>query len=136
MSYKAHDSLNIQIEMSQKIYSKGAERRNSMDEPIDNHSEDNEIGEKTLQNLSNTLGFGGEKETDNAPKMPFYKVLWLFLGFGCRAFGGPAAQIAMMKEELVDEAQWISPEYFNKVFAVYQIVPGPEATELACFFGR
>ena len=45
------------------------------------------------------------------------------------------AQITMMKDELVTERKWISGERFNRVFAVYQILPGPEATELACYFG-
>lgn len=55
--------------------------------------------------------------------------------YGCRAFGGPVAQINMMKDELVIEKQWITQERFNRVFAVYQVLPGPEATELACYFG-
>ena len=52
-----------------------------------------------------------------------------------RAFGGPAAQINMMKEELVDDEKWISKERWNRVYSLYQIVPGPEAFELACYFG-
>lgn len=40
-----------------------------------------------------------------------------------------------MKQELVTEQKWISTDKFNRVYAVYQILPGPEATELACYFG-
>jgi chromate transport protein ChrA len=40
-----------------------------------------------------------------------------------------------MKQELVTEGKWVSTQRFNKVYAVYQILPGPEATELACYFG-
>lgn len=40
-----------------------------------------------------------------------------------------------MKQELVTDQKWVSAQRFNKVYAVYQILPGPEATELACYFG-
>ena len=71
----------------------------------------------------------------NAPKMNALRVLLLFLGYGVRAFGGPVAQINLMKDELVLQQKWISSTRFNRVFAVYQMLPGPEATELACYFG-
>ncbi len=59
-----------------------------------------------------------------------------FLKFGCLAWGGPAAQIAMIKRECVDEEKWISEWTFKKLLAVYQILPGPEAHELCVYFGR
>lgn len=59
-----------------------------------------------------------------------------FLKFGCLAWGGPAAQIAMIKRECVDEERWISEVAFRKQLAVYQILPGPEAHELCVYFGR
>jgi chromate transporter len=59
-----------------------------------------------------------------------------FLKFGCLAWGGPAAQIAMIKRECVDEERWISEESFKRVLAVYQVLPGPEAHELCVYFGR
>ncbi len=58
-----------------------------------------------------------------------------FLRFGFLAFGGPVAQIAMLRRELVDEERWISGERFNRLLAVYQVLPGPEATELAVHMG-
>lgn len=70
-----------------------------------------------------------------APKMNILSIFYLFLRFGVRAFGGPVAQINMMREELVVDAKWITPAKFTRVYAVYQILPGPEATELACYFG-
>src|SRR5664279_5110279 len=42
-----------------------------------------------------------------------------FLKFGCLAWGGPAAQIAMIKRECVDEEGWISDATFKKLLAVY-----------------
>jgi chromate transporter len=59
-----------------------------------------------------------------------------FLKFGCLAWGGPAAQIAMIKRECVDEEGWISDASFRKLLAVYQVLPGPEAHELCVYFGR
>jgi len=59
-----------------------------------------------------------------------------FLGFGLLAWGGPAAQIAMIKRECVDEEGWVSEETFKKTLAVYQVLPGPEAHELCVYFGR
>jgi chromate transporter len=41
----------------------------------------------------------------------------------------------MIREELVEEQKWISPERFNRVLAVYQALPGPEAHELCVYFG-
>jgi chromate transporter len=45
------------------------------------------------------------------------------------------AQIAMIRQELVEEEKWISPEKFNRVLSVYQVLPGPEAHELCVYFG-
>jgi chromate transporter len=59
-----------------------------------------------------------------------------FLKFGCLAWGGPAAQIAMIKHECVDEEGWIDEATFKKLLAVYQVLPGPEAHELCVYFGR
>src|SRR5688572_10206948 len=59
-----------------------------------------------------------------------------FLKFGFHAWGGPAAQIAMISKECVDEERWVSQETFKKTLAVYQVLPGPEAHELCVYFGR
>ena len=59
-----------------------------------------------------------------------------FLKFGALAWGGPAAQIAMIKRECVDQEGWVDEETFKKTLAVYQVLPGPEAHELCVYFGR
>lgn len=59
-----------------------------------------------------------------------------FLKFGLLAWGGPAAQIAMIKAECVDQERWVDEETFKKTLAVYQVLPGPEAHELCVYFGR
>lgn len=58
-----------------------------------------------------------------------------FLRFGFLAFGGPVAQIAMVKQALVEEEGWISPARFNRLLAVMQVLPGPEAHELCVHLG-
>lgn len=74
--------------------------------------------------------------TQLVPPYESYSKLFLrFLRFGALAWGGPVAQIAMIRQELVDEEQWISRERFNRVLAVYQVLPGPEAHELCVYFG-
>jgi chromate transporter len=59
-----------------------------------------------------------------------------FLRFGCLAWGGPAAQIAMIKRECVEEEGWLDERGFQRQLAVYQVLPGPEAHELCVYFGR
>jgi putative chromate ion transporter len=73
---------------------------------------------------------------NSAPQLSPVAVFFLFLKFGMRAFGGPVAQINDQREELVVKGKWITQERFTRVFALYQLLPGPEATELACYFGR
>lgn len=69
------------------------------------------------------------------PHESYTKLFLRFLRFGALAWGGPVAQIAMIRQELVDEEKWISRERFNRVLAVYQVLPGPEAHELCVYFG-
>ena len=58
-----------------------------------------------------------------------------FLRFGFLAWGGPVAQIAMIRRELVEEQKWLDPARFNRLLAVYQVLPGPEAHELCVHLG-
>jgi chromate transporter len=67
---------------------------------------------------------------------PLAAIFVRFVKFGCLAWGGPAAQIAMIAKGCVDEERWVSQETFKKTLAVYQVLPGPEAHELCVYFGR
>lgn len=69
------------------------------------------------------------------PPMPLGALFLRFLRFGCLAFGGPVAQIAMIRRELVEQERWISGERFNRLLAVMQALPGPEAHELCVHLG-
>lgn len=56
---------------------------------------------------------------------------WLKLGF--ISFGGPAGQIAMMHQELVEKRRWISEQRFLHALNYCMLLPGPEATQLAVY---
>lgn len=72
---------------------------------------------------------------ERAPPEPLVRLFLRYLRFGLNAWGGPVAQIAMVRRELVDERRWVSPERFNRTLAVYQALPGPEAHELCVHYG-
>lgn len=69
------------------------------------------------------------------PILTYGQLFGRFLRFGLLAWGGPVAQIAMIRRELVEEERWISSGRFNRVLAIYQVLPGPEAHELCVYFG-
>ncbi len=54
---------------------------------------------------------------------------------GCLSFGGPAAQIALMHKELVDERKWLSEQEFLSGLSFCMLLPGPEAMQLATYSG-
>ena len=58
---------------------------------------------------------------------------WLRLGF--ISFGGPAGQISIMHQELVDRKRWISNERFLNALNYCMLLPGPEAQQLATYIG-
>lgn len=75
------------------------------------------------------------QNTINVPHESYLRIFLRFLRFGLLAWGGPVAQIAMIRQELVDEQKWIPNARFNRVLAVYQALPGPEAHEMCVYFG-
>src|SRR6478609_11313905 len=58
---------------------------------------------------------------------------WLKLGF--ISFGGPAGQIAIMHQELVERRRWISEKRFLHALNYCMVLPGPEAQQLATYIG-
>ncbi len=58
---------------------------------------------------------------------------WLKLG--CISFGGPAGQISLMHEELVERSRWISERRFLHALNYCMVLPGPEAQQLATYIG-
>ncbi|MEM7725701.1 MAG: chromate efflux transporter [Cyanobacteria bacterium P01_A01_bin.45] len=59
----------------------------------------------------------------------------LFLKQGIIGFGGPAAHIAMMEEEVVEKRKWISREHFLDLIGATNLIPGPNSTEMAIHVG-
>jgi chromate transporter len=61
---------------------------------------------------------------------------WRFwLKLGCIGFGGPAGQIAIMHQELVERRRWISEKRFLHALNYCMLLPGPEAQQLATYIG-
>jgi chromate transporter len=64
------------------------------------------------------------------------EVAYLFLRLGSTAFGGPAAHIAMMEDEVVRRRRWLSREEFLDLLGATNLIPGPNSTEMAIHIGR
>ncbi|MFC0773775.1 chromate efflux transporter [Terrimonas alba] len=59
----------------------------------------------------------------------------LFLRLGVTAFGGPAAHIAMMQQEVVENKKWMSEQHFLDLIGATNLIPGPNSTEMAIHIG-
>lgn len=65
----------------------------------------------------------------------YFKIFFTFLKFGFLAFGGPVAQINMIREKLVKVEKWVNQKRFNRALSLYQVLPGPEAHEMCVYLG-
>ena len=63
------------------------------------------------------------------------EVARLFLKLGVIGFGGPAAHIALMREEVVRRRRWVSDERFLDLVGMANLIPGPTSTELSIYLG-
>ena len=65
----------------------------------------------------------------------YFKMFITFLKLGFLAFGGPVAQINMIREKLVRAEKWVNQKRFNRALSLYQVLPGPEAHEMCVYLG-
>ncbi len=63
------------------------------------------------------------------------EVAKLFFKLGCIAFGGPAAHIAMMEDEVVEKRKWMSRQHFLDLMGATNLIPGPNSTEMVMHCG-
>ncbi len=63
------------------------------------------------------------------------EAFWFWLKLGFISFGGPAGQIAVMHQELVERRRWISEHRFLHALNYTMVLPGPEAQQLATYIG-
>src|SRR5882762_727769 len=79
-------------------------------------------------------------ESQVEPESPSQTSLWelarLFLRLGTTAFGGPAAHIAMMEDEVVRRRRWMTREQFLDLIGATNLIPGPNSTEMAIHIGH
>jgi chromate transporter len=64
------------------------------------------------------------------------EIALLFLKLGTTAFGGPAAHIAMMRQEVVIKKKWITEQHFLDLIGATNLIPGPNSTEMAIHIGQ
>jgi chromate transporter len=63
------------------------------------------------------------------------EVAFLFLKLGCISYGGPAAHIALMENEVVRKRQWFTRQQFLDLLGAANLIPGPSSTEMAISIG-
>jgi chromate transporter len=72
---------------------------------------------------------------ETAHRRHLKEVALLFTRLGFTAFGGPAAHVAMMEDEVVGRRKWVDRQHFLDLVAAVNFVPGPNSTELAIHLG-
>lgn len=76
-----------------------------------------------------------EAHATKSTNIPFIDAFWFWLKLGFISFGGPAGQISIMHQELVENRRWISERRFLHALNYCMVLPGPEAQQLATYIG-
>jgi chromate transporter len=74
--------------------------------------------------------------SSNDDRTSLRELVWLFGKLGFTAFGGPAAHIAMMEDEVVRRRAWMTRERFLDLLGATNLIPGPNSTEMAIHIGH
>jgi chromate transporter len=77
----------------------------------------------------------GTSSASGAPPGGAGEVWRLFLRLGVFGFGGPAAHVAMMEDEVVRRRRWVTREHFLDLLGATNLIPGPNSTEMAIHLG-
>src|SRR5574343_1093553 len=83
----------------------------------------------------NTLTAKPESLDEQPANVSFWQAFLFWLKLGFISFGGPAGQIAVMHQELVEQKRWISEKRFLHALNYCMVLPGPEAQQLATYIG-
>jgi chromate transporter len=75
------------------------------------------------------------KDTETLSPPSLKEAFWYWLKLGFISFGGPAGQIAIMHQDLVENKRWISEKRFLHALNYCMLLPGPEAQQLATYIG-
>jgi chromate transporter len=76
-----------------------------------------------------------DQSTARSRQADLVEVASLFLKLGLIAFGGPAAHIALMRDEVVRRRKWVTEQQFLDLLGASNLIPGPTSTELAIYLG-
>jgi chromate transporter len=87
-------------------------------------------------NMTEPQGVSFQGPLSGAQRTSLRELAGLFLKLGTVAFGGPAAHIAMMEDEVVRQRRWLSQEEFLDLLGATNLVPGPNSTEMAIHIGH
>ena len=76
-----------------------------------------------------------QNKQDSTPAVAFGQALWFWVKLGFISFGGPAGQISIMHQEIVEKRRWLSERRFLHALNYCMMLPGPEAQQLATYLG-
>ena len=86
--------------------------------------------------MTRTVAAAAPADSREAPAaVSLMQAFWFWLKLGFISFGGPAGQIAIMHNELVERRRWISEKRFLHALNYCMVLPGPEAQQLATYIG-
>lgn len=76
-----------------------------------------------------------QREAEETRSGRLREVAGLFFRLGTTAFGGSAAHIAMIRDEVVERRHWVDQQHFLDLLGAMNLIPGPNSTEMAIHLG-